>query len=143
MQQLTNSRSDFIRLLQKSQKYQVALRQWQAYLLWQKNRNPARAEMERQSGFDLKHGMHCIRLLRSGIEILQEGKVIVNRQEAGDANELKAILKGKYSYEQVMKIADELVAQMDVVYPQSTLPHSPNLNQINQLCIELAQMQGW
>lgn len=142
-QQLTNSRSDFIRLLQKSQKYQLALREWQAYLSWQKNRNPARAEMERQSGFDLKHGMHCIRLLRSGLEILSKGKVIVNRIEAGDADELKAILKGEYSYEEVMKMADDLVAKMDVVYQQSSLVHSPDLEQINQLCIELVEMQGW
>lgn len=142
-QQLTNSRGDFIRLLQKSQKYQIALREWQAYLSWQKNRNPARAEMERESGFDLKHGMHCIRLLRSGLEILREGKVIVNRNEAGDAAELKAILQGEYSYEQVMKMADDLVAQMDIVYQQSTLLHSPNLAQINELCIELVEMQGW
>lgn len=142
-QQQTNSRGDFIRLLQKSQKYQVALREWQAYLSWQKNRNPTRAEMERRSGFDLKHGMHCIRLLRSGLEILREAKVMVDRQEAGDADELKAILKGEYAYEQVMKMADELVAQMDVVYAQSTLPYSPDLDRINQLCIELVQMQGW
>lgn len=142
-QQLTNGRGDFIRLLQKSQKYQVALREWQAYLSWQKNRNPARAEMERQSGFDLKHGMHCIRLLRSGLEILSQGKVIVNRIEAGDVDQLKAILKGEYSYEEVMKMADDLVAEMNIVYQQSTLPQSPDLEQINQLCIELVEMQGW
>lgn len=141
-QQLTNSRSDFIRLLQKSQKYQVALREWQAYQSWQRNRNPVRAEMERRSGYDLKHGMHCIRLLRSGLEILRQGKVIVNRYEAGDADELKAILKGEYSYEQVMKMADDIVAEMDVVYQQLILPQSPDLNQINQLCIELVEMQG-
>lgn len=142
-QHLTNSRGDFIRLLQKSQKYQVALREWKAYLSWQQNRNPARAEMERQSGFDLKHGMHCIRLLRSGLEILQKGKVIVDRRAVGDADYLKAILKGEYSYEQVMKMADDLVAQMDIVYNQSTLPPLPDLNQIDELCIELVQMQGW
>lgn len=142
-QNLTNSRSDFIRLLQKSQKYQVALREWNAYLSWQQNRNPARAAMERQSGFDLKHGMHCIRLLRSGIEILREGRVIVNRKNAGDADYLKAILKGEYSYEQVMKMANDLVAEMDVFYQQSSLPPSPDLNQINELCIELVEMQGW
>lgn len=142
-QQLTNSRTDFIRLLQKSQKYQVALREWKAYLSWQQNRNPARAEMEKLSGFDLKHGMHCIRLLRSGLEILREGKVVVDRRKAGDVDDLKAILKGEYSYEQVMKMADNLVAEMDVVYQQSTLPHSPDLNQINALCIELVEIQGW
>ncbi len=39
-QKLTNSRKDFIRLLQKSQSYQIALREWKAYLSWQQNRNP-------------------------------------------------------------------------------------------------------
>lgn len=40
-------------------------------------------------------------------------------------------------------MADDLVAQMDVVYQQSSLVHSPDLEQINQLCIELVEMQGW
>lgn len=142
-QQLTNSRKDFIRLLQKSQNYQVALREWKAYLSWQENRNPARAEMERQSGFDLKHGMHCIRLLRSGLEILQKGEVTVDRRIAGDAEDLKAILQGAYSYEQVMKMAEELVANMETAYEQSTLPHKPDLEKINELSMELVEMQGW
>ncbi|MBF2063352.1 MAG: nucleotidyltransferase domain-containing protein [Calothrix sp. C42_A2020_038] len=142
-QKLTNSRKDFIRLLQRSQSYQVALREWKAYLAWQENRNPVRAEMERKSGFDLKHGMHCIRLLRSGLEILRTGEIIVDRREAGDVEELKAILQGKYSYEEVMKMAEDLVAEMDKVYQVSSLPHRPDLEQINQLCIQLVEMQGW
>jgi uncharacterized protein len=142
-QNLTNSRKDFIRLLKKSQTYQVALREWKAYLSWQENRNPARAEMEKKSGYDLKHGMHCIRLLRSGLEILQKGEIIVDRRIAGDAEDLKAILRGDYSYEQVMKMAEDLVAEMDKVYEQSSLPHKPDVEQINDLCIELVEMQGW
>ncbi|MEC4818657.1 MAG: nucleotidyltransferase domain-containing protein [Scytonema sp. PMC 1069.18] len=142
-QNLTNSRKDFIRLLKKSQTYQVALREWKAYLSWQENRNPARAEMERKSGYDLKHGMHCIRLLRSGLEILSKGEIIVDRRVAGDAEDLKAILRGDYSYEQVMKIAEDLVAEMDKVYEESSLPHRPDLEQINELCMELVEMRGW
>ncbi len=69
--------------------------------------------------------------------------MIVNRMAAVDTDELKAILKGEYSYEQVMKMADDLVAEMDVVEQQSTLPPSPDLNQINELCIEFVEMQGW
>ncbi|WP_413172745.1 DNA polymerase beta superfamily protein [Anabaena azotica] len=140
---LTNSRKDFIRLLQKSQSYQIALREWKAYISWQQNRNPARAEMERKSGYDLKHGMHCIRLLRSGLEILQTGEVIVNRNIAGDIDDLKAILRGEYTYEQLMKMAEDLVNQMDIYYDQSTLPHRPDLEKINDLCMELVEMQGW
>jgi hypothetical protein len=142
-QKLTNSRKDFIRLLQKSQAYQVALREWKAYLAWQENRNPARAEMEKKSGYDLKHGMHCIRLLRSGLEILKTGDITVDRRISGDAEDLRAILKGEYSYDELTKMADDLVAQMDIIYHESTLPHSPNLEQINDLCMELVEMQGW
>jgi hypothetical protein len=142
-QNLTNSRKDFIRLLQKSQSYQGALREWKAYLSWQENRNPARAEMERKSGYDLKHGMHCIRLLRSGLEILKTGDLIVDRNQAGDADDLKAILRGEYSYERLMKMADDLMQEMEIVYQQSSLPHSPNHKQISELCMELVEMQGW
>ncbi|MBD2594714.1 nucleotidyltransferase domain-containing protein [Nostoc spongiaeforme FACHB-130] len=142
-EKLTYGRKDFIRLLQKSQSYQIAVREWKAYLSWQENRNPARAEMERKSGFDLKHGMHCIRLLRSGLEILQRGELIVDRRMAGDVDDLKAILKGEYSYEQVMQMAENLVAQMDAGYEKSTLSAKPDLEQINQLCIDLVEMQGW
>ncbi|MEI3651617.1 MAG: nucleotidyltransferase domain-containing protein [Dolichospermum lemmermannii FEM_B0920] len=142
-QNLTHSRKDFIRLLQKSQSYQIALREWKAYISWQENRNPARAEMEKKSGYDLKHGMHCIRLLRSGLEILQRGEVNVDRNLAGDVDDLKAILRGDYSYEQLMKMAEDLVAQMDVFYEQSSLSHRPDLEQINDLCMELVEMQGW
>ncbi len=142
-QKFTNSRKDFIRLLQRSQSYQVALREWKAYLSWQENRNPDRAEMERKSGFDLKHGMHCIRLLRSGLEILRSEEITVDRRDAGDSEDLRAILQGKYSYEEVMKMAEDLVAEMDKVYQVSTLPHRPDVEQINKLCIELVEMQGW
>ncbi len=142
-QNLTNSRGDFIKLLQKSQQYQNALREWNAYQSWQINRNPTRAGMERQSGFDLKHAMHCIRLLRSGLEILQSGAVFVDRQDVGDADELKAILHGELTYTQVTKLADELVSELDRAYQISTLPDRPNLAAIDLLCIELIEKQGW
>ncbi|OBQ34375.1 MAG: nucleotidyltransferase [Anabaena sp. MDT14b] len=142
-EKLTYGRKDFIRLLQKSQGYHNALREWNAYLSWQKNRNPARAGMERLAGYDLKHGMHCIRLLKGGVEILQGKGVLVDRNLAGDAAELKAILKGDYSYEELKQLSEDLLAQMIVVYEQSTLPHHPNQNKINDLCMELVEMQGW
>lgn len=142
-QNLTYGRKDFIRLLQKSQSYQIALREWKAYISWQENRNPARAEMEKKSGYDLKHGMHCIRLLRSGLEILRTGELIVDRNLAGDIDDLKAILRGDYSYDELIKMAEDLVAQMDIFYEQSSLPHRPDLEQINDLCMELVEMQGW
>jgi uncharacterized protein len=142
-QNLTNSRGDFIKLLQKSQQYRNALREWNAYQSWQTNRNPTRAGMERQSGFDLKHAMHCIRILRTGLEILRSSEVHVDRQDAGDAEELKAILHGEFNYQQVSELADNLFAELDRAYDASSLPHHPDLPAINRLCVELVEMQGW
>ena len=74
---------------------------------------------------------------------MQRGEVTVDRNLAGDIDDLKAILRGNYSYDELMKMAEDLVAQMDVFYEQSSLPHRPDLEQINDLCMELVEMQGW
>jgi uncharacterized protein len=87
--------------------------------------------------------MHCIRLLRSGLEILRSGEVFVDRQEVGDADEFRAILNGELTYEQVTELADNLVAELDRAYDDSILPHHPDLPAINELCIELVEKQGW
>jgi uncharacterized protein len=142
-QNLTNSCSDFIKLLQKSQGYRNACREWDAYQSWVKNRNPQRAGMEKRSGFDLKHAMHCLRILRSGTEVLRSGEVPVDRVAAGDANELRGILNGDYSYEQVKALADASLAEMEVAYHSSTLPDRPDLAAIDQLCVELVEEFGW
>ena len=69
--------------------------------------------------------------------------MIVDRRIAGDVDDLKAILHGDYTYEQVMKMAENLVAEMEKIYHESTLPEKPDLEQINQLCMELVEMRGW
>ena len=142
-QQLTRGSKDYLELLRKSQAYRVAIREWESYLSWQKNRNPARAGMEKAVGYDVKHSVHCIRLLRMGTEILSTGKVIPNRVEAGDAAELRSILAGELTYAEVMQLAKEEEARMEEAYKVSTLQHKPDVSKINDLCIELVEMQGW
>jgi uncharacterized protein len=142
-QMLTNSRGDFIRLLQRSQKYRAACVEWEAFQSWQKNRNPHRAGMEQKSGYDLKHAMHCIRLLRCGVEILRDGRVWVDRREAGDAEQLRSIIAGDYTYAQITQLADELVAEMEIAHDQSSLPDKLDLSAIDGLCVELVEEFGW
>jgi uncharacterized protein len=142
-QNLTHARGDFIKLLQKSQGYRNACREWDAYQSWKKNRNPQRAGMEQKSGYDLKHAMHCLRILRSGTEVLRSGNVPVDRVVAGDAAELRGILNGDYTYDQVKVLADQSLAEMDVAYGQSELPERPDLGAIDQLCVELVEEFGW
>lgn len=139
---MTNSSKDFIKLLQKNQQYQNAHREYENYLQWKKNRNPRRAAMEARVGYDCKFAMQAIRLLRTGIEILEKQALIVDRREAGDASELIAIKNGEYSYEEVMNIANDLYKGLDVAYANSTLPRSVDKEAVNQLCIDLVTLQG-
>ncbi|MEW5859408.1 MAG: nucleotidyltransferase domain-containing protein [Cyanobacteriota bacterium] len=140
---LTNSSEEFIKRLQKSQQYQNARREYENYQQWKKNRNPARAAMEAKVGYDSKFAMQAIRLLRTGIEILETQTLVVDRRETGDARELLAIKNGEYRYEEVMAIANNLYKGLDEAYAKSTLPRSVDREAINQLCIDLVAMQGW
>ena len=142
-QTLAHSSKDFIQLLQKSQQYQRACREYQHYQDWQKNRNPARAEMEKKVGYDCKFAMQAIRLLKTGIEILESQNLMVDRREAGDAEDLLAIKKGQYSYDEVMTMAKDLYEQLDQAEVNSTLPKHVDAEAVNQLCVELVSQQGW
>jgi len=142
-QRLTHSSGDFIRLLQTNQQYQNARRDYDNYRQWQKNRNPARAVTEAKVGYDCKFAMQAIRLLRTGIEILQNQTLQVDRREAGDALELLAIKRGDFNYDQVMAIANSLYQGLEQAAAVSQLPPDVNREAINQLCVELVTQQGW
>jgi hypothetical protein len=83
--------SSFLELLDRERRYRSALRKWQQYEEWKRTRNAARAELERQHGYDTKHAMHLIRLLRMAEEIVSKGRVLVRRP---DAEELRAVRRG-------------------------------------------------
>ena len=142
-QKLTNCSSDFIQLLQKSQQYQRAIREFKNYQSWKQNRNPERAKMEAKVGYDCKFAMQAIRLLKTGIEVLKTQILVVDRREAGDAEELLAIKKGVYSYDEVMEIAKTLYQQLDQAEAVSTLPKSVDEAVVNQLCMDLVSQQGF
>lgn len=82
-------------------------------------RNPARAQLEQEHGYDTKHAMHLVRLLRMGLEVLQEGQLRVYRP---DAAELLEIRDGKYSLAEILQMAEELDQQLAQI--SSDLPRS-------------------
>jgi len=116
--------------------YYTAMKEYNQYQEWKRNRNPARAEMERKSGYDLKFAMHLVRLFRQGKEILENGVMNVDRKKI-DADELKAILNGAWSFDQVEEYAEKMDKEFEELYKKSTLPRSPNLNKIRDLCIDV------
>jgi len=138
VQKLTRSSNDFISLLHKTQLFRKEKKNWDAYQSWLKNRNKKRAELELKCGYDAKHASHAVRLLTMGLEALKY-KTLFPTRTGIDANVLLNIKQGNMPYEDVMVICHTMFADLDSMYKESTLRHSPDVNAINELCIELVQ----
>lgn len=83
----------------------------------------------------LKHGMHLIRLLLMGTEILQ-GKGI-NTYRTKDRDLLLNIRNGKYTYDEIFVMADKYNKEFDYAKKHSDLPDNPNISKINELVAEI------
>jgi len=127
---------NFLELLRRERAYRTAKNEWDSYQNWLKTRNEARADLERKHGYDTKHGMHLVRLLRMCEEILSGEGVIVKRP---DAAELLEIRNGAWSYEKLISWAEEQDKKMDKLYETSTLPRSPDIKQLDKWCVEIAR----
>lgn len=84
----------------------------------------------------LKHAMHLIRLLRMGTEIL-EGKGIHTYREH-DRELLLDIRNGKYSYQEIFEMADELEKGLHYAREHSPLPETPNMTLLNELLYDIS-----
>lgn len=127
---------NFLDLLDRERRYTTAQRQWESFTTWQKSRNPARAALEAKHGYDSKHGMHLVRLMRMCGEILATGQVVVRRP---DADELLAIRHGAWSYEKLMEWARRQDAELEGLYKTSPLPHGPDRAAIDALCVRIVE----
>lgn len=131
---------NFINYLQREQAYACAKREWDQYQGWLKTRNKARSDLEAKYGYDTKHGMHLVRLLRMCREILTTGKVIVKRP---DAEELLAIRAGAWEYDRLLEWAESEDAAQELLAKESKLPHSPDRNKLDELCQKLVGNFLW
>jgi hypothetical protein len=114
--------------------YRAAQRHWDNYQKWKRERNPARAELEAKFGYDTKHAMHLLRLLRMGKEILAEGKVHVLRP---DAKWLLEVRDGLLGYEELLALAKQDEAELAELTAHSPLPEAPDHEAAEKLVVEL------
>ncbi len=120
--------ADVVSALNAEKKYRGAMKHWEAYQAWLTHRNPARAALEAKYGYDTKHAMHLVRLMRSGLELLRDGELRVRRV---DAQELIQIREGVWRYEQLLKQTSELQQQVLAAAEQCSLPQD-----VDQLWVE-------
>jgi hypothetical protein len=77
-----------------------------------------------------KHASHLVRLMRMGLEILNDHKVVVKRP---DREEILSVKNGAWSYEKVMEFASDMQLKLDEAYKTTTLPKSVNFEKVNSL----------
>ncbi|MFO7561799.1 MAG: nucleotidyltransferase domain-containing protein [Enhygromyxa sp.] len=125
--------------LRRERRYRGARKRWEQFQRWQRERNPKRAALEAEHGYDTKHGMHLIRLLRMGLEILRDGEVRVRRDDAG---ELLAIREGALGYDELIAEAEALEQQMREALKTTSLPRQADEEAIDELLFELLREGG-
>lgn len=121
-------------VLKNERTYRNASARWQQYCTWQKERNEKRSELEAKYGYDTKHGMHLVRLMRQARELLTEGVLRVKRP---DAEELKAIRAGAWSFEKLEEWGMRQDVELEALKAASPLPKRPDLVYINDMVMSI------
>jgi uncharacterized protein len=120
--------------------YRQAKEKHTNYWTWKKNRNQNRSELEEKFGYDCKHAMHLVRLLRMGEEILTGQGVLVKRP---DSQELLSIRNGAWSYDELVDYAENKDAIIrGELYKNTSLPKKPNIKLASEVLIT-AQNMCW
>jgi len=125
---------DMLEVLKSERGYRAALKHWDSHERWKRERNEARAALEATFGYDTKHAMHLLRLMRTGLEVLETGNLEVRR---ADASELNAIRDGALSYDEMLAAAEALQARMEDAAKRSPLPADVDRQKLAALCTEL------
>jgi uncharacterized protein len=129
-----NMSDEMISLYAREKQFQNAMMQFSQYQEWKKNRNEKRCELETNFGYDTKHGMHLIRLMRMCKEILETGDVHVKRD---DRDELLAIRFGHIKYDDLIEEAEKLEKQCEIAFEKSSLPKKPDYEFLNSKIVSI------
>lgn len=120
------------------EEYKLAKEKHAQYWTWKRNRNEVRSELEELHGYDTKHAMHLVRLLRMGKEALEEGVLKVKRP---DAEELLAIRAGAWTYEECVEYAEEMDTLIrEKLYLTTDLPKKPDLLNAAKVLMETQEL---
>lgn len=98
------------------------------------NKNPIgkRKETVDTYGYDLKFGYHIVRLLNEIEQILTEGDLDLERNR----EQLKSIRRGEWQQEEIRNYFFSKEKELEKLYTESKLQHSPNEELIKKLLIE-------
>ena len=82
-----------------------------------------------------KHAMHLIRLLITGIDILDGNGIVTKRTAERDF--LMDVRGGRYSYDEIKSLAEEYQEKFRQAAERTALPKEPNLDKIERLMMDI------
>lgn len=116
--------------------YSVYCKEYRQYWEWVNLRNEERYENTVSHGknYDAKNMMHVFRLLNMAEEIARYKKVNVRRPEREYLLKIRA---GEFSYEDLLKQAEEKIQVVDGFFKTSDLPDQPDPNLAEGKLVEI------
>jgi uncharacterized protein len=118
--------------------FNKAHKDWRRYWEWKRKRNAKRWTDRdgKECRYNSKNMGHCIRLLHAGIHLLKTGEVMV-RLDGKIREQVMAVRNGDFAYENIMKQADELTANIKEAEANSPLPAEPDYAKADDMLREL------
>jgi len=89
---------------------------------------------EKTGKYKTKHAMHLVRLLYSGIGVLETGEIMVDVSEHRD--QLLRIRNGKFQFEEIRQLALTLDRDFQMAFEQTSLPEQPDFELVDSMLIE-------
>ena len=82
-----------------------------------------------------KHAMHLVRLYHEGLDILNDGKVVVYREK--DIPLYRKIRAAEIPFPEIFEMAEELDNELKKAKEKSPLPDNPDYQKIDKLMLEI------
>ena len=109
------------------------------YWEWVNKRNQTRYEstMNHGKNYDAKNMMHTFRLLHNAEEIARTGTFQVRRTQ--DKDFLWQVRMGEFQYDDLVRIAEEKIAEINELFETCELPDTPDFDKANELLLEIRE----
>lgn len=133
---IPNGQKEIAYLYFNQDNYSSYCKEYKEYWEWHEKRNKERFNTNIIHGknYDSKNMMHTIRLLQSAEQILTIGKLDI---KVKNREELLNIKSGKLNYNDLLLMADNLLASIEKGYNTSKLIEIPNKEKIENILIEM------
>ncbi|CAA7385776.1 nucleotidyltransferase domain-containing protein [Chryseobacterium fistulae] len=118
--------------------YSTYCKDYREYWKWVSERNEDRYNVNQKHGqnYDSKNMMHTIRLLQSCEQIFKTNSLHIRVENREELLDIKA---GNWSYENVMKKAEDLIQSIEYYHSISTLPDYPNSEKTTKILVEMRE----